>query len=349
MRALLATALLVSGCNDITLVPIGSPKSGVSPGEIHGRLCNVDGRSWLADAVVYTNIIDADGKLTDTVTSYTDIDGNWELTDLPGDVTYTVYFQHGDDSIDPVDVYLPPGESVKLEEPACFDPLDLDVAVITGEYDDFELVLANMGFANYTLVDGLDLDELSDFLLDSEEMSRYDVVFIDGGALEQGVLYDAEAGLTSGVVQNLRDFVTNGGQIYVSDWAYDYVESAWPDAIDFVGDDGEVDAAQVGEYGTVNAAVADASMADWLGEDHVDIDYDLPVWPPVESAGPASSIHLTGSVEYRTGTSVTTLPNVPLLASFSSGQGRVVYSSFRVATNASTDMMLVLQYMLYEL
>ena len=42
------------------------------------------------------------------------------------------------------------------------------------------------------------------------------------------------------------------------------VEQTWPEAINFVGADEIPDAAQLGEYGMVNAAVSDAALAEWL-------------------------------------------------------------------------------------
>ena len=352
MRTSLALfALSLTGCNiDHVLGVGGKPPDSDAPGEIRGRVCSADGRSWLADASVYTNVVDSDGTLVDTVIAYTDLDGRFVLEDLPGDADYTVYVSYGDDAFDPTDVYLPSGEVVELPEPGCFDPLEVDVAVITGDYDDFQLVLSNMGFANYTLVDGLDQDDITSFLTDAEEMSHYDIIFINGGALEEGVLTSStDSALSEQIRSNLASYVSAGGQVYASDWAYDFVETVWPDPIDFMGEDDILDDAQVGEYGLVSAAVADAPMAEWLGSDYVQIEYDLPVWPPIQSVEPAVSVHLSGTIEYRDGTHTYSLSGVPLLVSFTSGEGRVVFSTFRVAPNASTDMMLVLQYMIYNL
>ncbi len=350
MRLLTPALILLAACGgENNFVVKGNTQAGIAPGEIRGRICSSDGRNWLADAVVYTNLIDADGRLYDTVIAYTDLDGNFTLSDLPGKNEYTVYVQYGDETIEQHEIYLDDGETEELEEPECFDPLEVDVAVVTGDYDDFQLVLSNMGFANYEVVDGLTEGEITSFLLDSEALSRYDIIFMNGGCLEQDVLYGENTAQADQIATNIRDYVNNGGQIYSSDWAYDYVESIWPDAIDFVGNDDEVDSAQLGEYGFVKAAVSDSAMAEWLGSNYVDIEYDLPVWAPIEDTSSAVSVHLSGDVEYREGTSSYTLSSVPLLVSFTSGEGRVVYSTFRVAKNATTDMMLVLQYMMYNL
>ena len=116
-----------------------------------------------------------------------------------------------------------------------------------------------------------------------------------------------------------------------------------------MGDDGTPNDAEVGEYDWVTAAVSDAALADWLGGDYVDVEYDLPVWPPIESAQGYVSVHLSGNIQYRIGQDVYNLAAVPMLVSFSSGEGKVAFSTFRVAPNASADVMLVLQYMMYNL
>ena len=351
MRLLTPVLLMLAACGSENSVFVkGKEQAGIAPGEIRGRVCSSDGRNWLADATVYTNLIDSEGRLYDTVIAYTDLDGNFTLSDLPGKNDYTVYVDYGGETLETYEVYLDDGETLELEEPECFDPLEVDMAVVTGDYDEFELVLSNMGFANYEVIDGLTDSEITSFLLDTEAMAQYDIIFLNGGCLEDGVIYDEDgSGPSSQILTNIRDYVNNGGQIYASDWAYDYVETIWPDSVDFVGNDDEIDAAQLGEYGFITAAVSDSSMAEWLGSNYVDIEYDLPVWPPIEDTSSAVSIHLSGSVEYREGTSSYTLSSVPLLVSFTSGEGRVVYSTFRVAKNATTDMMLVLQYMMYNL
>jgi hypothetical protein len=127
------------------------------------------------------------------------------------------------------------------------------------------------------------------------------------------------------------------------------VESCWPEAINFVGADEVPDAAQLGEYGIVNAAVSDAALADWLDSDYTQVEFDLPVWPPIEGVADTVSVHLTGNIDYREGISVFNLNASPLLVSFTSGEGRVAFSTFRVAKNADSDIILMLQYMMYSL
>ena len=123
-----------------------------------------------------------------------------------------------------------------------------------------------------------------------------------------------------------------------------------PERLDFAGDDTVIDDAQVGEYDLVTSNIVDASLSSWLDSPTIDIEYDLPVWPPIESVDEAAvTTHLQGNVSYRIGTETYALVDAPLLVSFTSGEGKVVFSTFRVAKNGTSEMMEILQYMMYYL
>jgi hypothetical protein len=353
----LAGTLLI-GCNETYLVIDNDSVPGIDAGTVTGRVCDPSGRTWLPDAVAYTHLYDADGSIYDTRIAYSDRDGYWYMDELPGEREYTFYVQYGDTIVDQQTVWVGDGEAIRFDEPDCFDPLQLDVAVVTGDYDDFQLVLNNMGFANYQLIDGLTEGEITDFLSDADAMAQFDIIFFNGGHVEDNVIYvteDEETGETPDstatdlAMANIRAYVEGGGSIYASDWAYDVVELGWPDRIDFVGDDSLTDAAQLGEYDLINAAVSDQSMARFLDANYIEVQYDLPVWPPIQSISESVSVHLTGSIEYKVGANAYTLSAVPLMVSFTAGEGKVAFSTFRVAKNASTDMIMVLQYMMYNL
>ncbi len=352
MSVLALAVLSLVACSDQGLTAKPKQTIVIDDGAIKGRVCDPSGRTWLSDAMAYINLVGDDGVIYDTKRAYSDVDGNWQISGLPGEREYTVYVQYGPDTLMTETVWVGDGEIVELDEPDCFDPLSLDVAIVTGDYDDFNLILDQMGFANYELIDGLNPDTISAFLADPAELARFDIIFFNGGFTEEGVIYDSADPFNAVVdanVQNVRDFVEAGGSVYASDWAYDLVEIGWADRAEFVGADELRDDAQCGDYEVVNAAVSDTSMSEFLGKQYLEIDYDLPVWPPVESVAPSVSVHLTGTVPYSDGLSEYTLTSVPLLYSFNAGSGKVVFSTFRVARNANQDTVNVLQYMMYSL
>ncbi len=364
-------ALALGACgSDTQFIPDNEVHQVISPGEIAGRVCDPSGKTWLQDAQVYTHIKAGD-TIIDTEIVYTDRDGRFLLESLPGEQEYDLFMQYGNSRLldqESYGVWVGDGERVEMPEPDCFDPLQIDVAIISGSYDSFELVLTNMGFANYIEVEGASTAELQGFLSDLDNLRSFDIIFFNGGHVEEDVIYpkptddSGDIGLGDGgaedtgsipisdtIMQNLRDYVSEGGSIYASDWSYDVVEQGWPDRIDFVGDDTVPDAAQLGEYDLVNAAVADNMLADWLDTDYIEIEYDLPVWAPIVSTSDSVSVHLVGNVAYRQGQATYNLTNSPLLVSFTSGEGKVVYSTFRVAKNASSEVLQTLQYMMYNL
>ncbi len=354
MRAVtIAFALLLAGCQETTFFVETDPPSVPQPGSVEGRVCDPSGRTWLADALVYTYLRDETGNIYDTRTTYSDRNGYWLLDDLPMGYEYDIYVQYASEVLETHSVQLGNGQDVVLEQPDCFDPLQVDVAVVTGDYDDFQLVLTNMGFANYDLIDGLTDDELAAFLLDADALEPYDIIFFNGGHVEEDIIYDSDDSDTTGQVESIRDnivsYVEAGGTIYGSDWAYDVIEQTWPTRINYVGDDNTPDDAQKGEYDFVSAAVSDSALAEFLGEDYIDVEFDLPVWPVMDSVDGSVSVHLSATVEYREGTETISLPARPILVSFTAGEGKVVFASFRVAKNATSDMVMSLQYMMYNL
>jgi hypothetical protein len=350
---LIPLAVLFACGSDNSVVHKKDNTPEVLDGSIRGRVCDPSGRTWLPDAMAYINLLDSEGQVHETRIAYTDLDGYWEIGDLPGDTEYTWHVQYGPEELVSDTVWLDSGEELELEEPDCFDPLALDVAVVTGDYDDFDLLLDEMGFANYVLINGQDQDDIQDFLGNAEELARYDIIFFNGGFVEEDVIYDEDNPNNEEVlarIANLQTFVEEGGSVYASDWAYDLVEVGWSDAVTFAGTDLIRDDAQMGDYGSCNAAVSDTSLAEFLGEDYIQIEYDLPVWAPITDVEDNVTKHIIGSgLSYSDGMSEFPLNGVPLLVSFNSGQGKVVYSTFRVARNASDDMVATLQYMMYSL
>ncbi len=350
--SLVFLAFLAAGCQENALVYKPKDVPTTQPGTISGRVCDPSGRSWLADAMAYVNVTDDKGVIYDTVSAYSDQDGRWMLADLPGDRTYTLYVQSGDTLLDQEDIYVGSGQDITLAEPDCFDPQNLNIAIVSGLYDDFDVVLQQLGFTNYTVIDGESMDAANAFFGDPEGMAAYDLIFVNGGFTEDGVIYnltDSSDPVPAQNIANIQQYVEAGGSFYASDWAYDAVELAWPDRVDWVGADEIPNDAQTGNYDVVNSAVSDTAMAEYLTKDFVSIQYDLPVWPPIENVDTSVSVHLTGNVSYSDGLDDYTLTSSPMLISFNDVQGKVVFSTFRVVPNTNDDVLKILQYMLYDL
>jgi hypothetical protein len=163
------------------------------------------------------------------------------------------------------------------------------MAVVTGNYDAMEDVLAKLGFGSLGIDGRLDISQPFDFtlfngnynseldagtyqtfdkLLDGTvAMSDYDIIFINCGNSYESMLTD------SAVVDRIKNYVTAGGKLYVTDWSYDFIEQTFPEFLRFQdeADDpltpGGINDAQDGYDGvTVDADVNDETMKDWLRE-----------------------------------------------------------------------------------
>jgi hypothetical protein len=353
---MLALALGLLACateNTFTEQP-DPPPVEVGEGEISGRVCSPDGVDWLEGALVYSNLVDATGRFYDLRLTTTDADGRWLLEDVPAGYNHVIYVQYGDEIIDIIEVDVFKNERTELAEPECFDTKIQDVAVVTGDFDDFDEVLQALGIETYDEVDGKTGDTLQDFLLDIKAMEEYDLIVFNGGHIEEDIIYDTDGNGTNvvaAIINNLRVYVANGGSIYASDWAYDVVERGWPEAVDFLGTDEVPDDAQRGVTQTIPGSISNQVMAEFLNDDDgfLNISYDLPVWPLVERVSSTTSIHLLGNPEYRIQDTTYTLASSPLLISFNGGGGKIIYSTYRISANLDSQMLQLMQYVMFEL
>ena len=120
---LLLPLLFLNGCEQCDCGWWGTRAPGVATGTIRGRVCSPNGHSWLADATVYTNVIDADDRLIETKIAYTDLNGVFELDRLLGDSSYTIYAQDKDEIVTTYDdVFVGAGETDILPDPTCGYP-----------------------------------------------------------------------------------------------------------------------------------------------------------------------------------------------------------------------------------
>jgi len=311
-------------------------------GNVEGRVCGPASDVWLADANVY--VIRPDDSVNGT---NTDLDGYFTLSDIHAG-SQTVFIEKGSFSTS-VQVEVVDGETTELPEPACVDAGSAHVAVVTGDWDNIETILAGVGISDVTMYDGLtgqaptDHDLIGDLAL----LSSYDIVFLNCGQ------YEADFFSNPTYVNNLRMYVDAGGSLYASDWAYDFVEIAFPDSIGFEGTDTQQNAAAVGESGPMTAQVSDPALATALGDTSVSLNYDLPQWVVPTAIGGNARVLVTGNASafsYETFQTYN-IPNAPLAVQFHFGSngGSVIYTSFHNEQQSTQDMDLILNYMVFEL
>jgi hypothetical protein len=160
------------------------------------------------------------------------------------------------------------------------DPQDVvpRIAVATGDYDQIECVLHRMGIERFDLYDdrgGLNIPPtiapLQALFTDGAKLLGYNIVVVNCTQNEFQSLVASKA-----VQANLANFVTMGGRLYVTDWAYDVIEQVpeFAPYLCFEPQDGSAlqcrmtpDAPEIADttnsYST-NATIVDPGLAQWL-------------------------------------------------------------------------------------
>ena len=165
----------------------------------------------------------------------------------------------------------------------------------------------------------------------------YDAMFVNSGARGLGayvyndVEEDDQLVGDPDTVALVTDFASSRGRtLVVTDWAYDLVEAGWEDRITFLNEDDGLDAAQVGLNDSVVATVTDEVLVASLGSSQLEVQFDFGYWTVIEDVANTVTVHMRGDVQYRKddGSGTEALSDVPLLVSFESGTGTVVYSAF---------------------
>jgi len=250
-----------------------------------------------------------------------------------------------------------------------------DVAVVTGDFDTPEGALDALEVP-YTLVNGWHADgpryeveedyaweqvtyDVEVFFADPFEIGGYDVTFLSCGMRGAGAFVYNDASqrddhlvIDEAVVTNLREYVDNGGFVYATDWSYDLIEAAFPDQIDFLGDDETLDAAQLGEPQTINGLVVDAALQEDLGmssgNNEVEVRFDFDAWSVIEAVGSGTSVLVEGDIVYKDGADDAELSDSPLLVMFDYGRGKVVYTPFHTQAQYTTDVQDIINFLVFQ-
>lgn len=292
---------------------------------ISGRICDPSGDGWVVDATVSAAIDqDTDGSVDWISEARTDADGRYQLRDLPPG-TWEVTVQKGSYSAVFTATVTDAGGVTELSEDTCLDPDSARIAVIQAEWDAVEDLVQELGlpFDAYAGAIGL-----RDLLEEEGALDDYDVLFINCGD------YRALDPELRALAPALRSWVEAGGSLYVSDWAWQMVESAWPEAIDFYGADTSFEAPAVGAASTVQAEVVDLIMGYAIGGEQAEIVFDLDAWVVLDQADPDTDVLLRADLITTRGGA---LSDRPLAVRFRPG-GRVVFTSFHNDRQITSDM-----------
>lgn len=186
--------------------------------------------------------------------------------------------------------------------------MDFRIAVTPPRYDDIGVVLRQMEYKLYDIP----LETLGDLKI----LSTYKVVFVNCTTKDSFVPKYGPA---------VRDYVTGGGLLYVSDLSSRLLEIGFSELVRFAGG---------GQAGAVDADIVDPGLQAQFGK-HLHLRFDLGGWDAPSSQGK----------EVRT---ILKAGNQPLLIAFRYGKGQVIYTSFHNHAQTSDQEKQLLRYLVLK-
>lgn len=299
--------------NTVPQRPAALPASQVECGKgsatLNGNILAPNGTTPVAGAFIYV----ASGDCW----AGTDANGAFTVRGVPSGATQV----HMEKGLFQAASSATPGTPVSLK----VDGARVKLAYVEGTYDNVQAVLEHMGF-QATRIPAEDLN--------TADLSPYAGVFLSCGLSE---FYAQD----EGTQKNLRAYVQNGGVLYASDWAADYVQSTFPGHITFLSPD-----PRNGGVGDPQASVLDEGLKRALGRSTATIHFETPSWEVMDSVAAGTQVLVSGPV---VDTNDSSLGNHPYLVQFQEGKGRVTYTSFHNAEQSTADMDLLLQQLLFSL
>jgi hypothetical protein len=227
----------------------------------------------------------------------------------------------------------PPITIQEEEPPPPAKPLRLAVTKVYRdskgqEWDNMAKLLDGLGEGyRYTELEPADL-------LNAERLKEFDVLFFTCGFQPPQQYQD--------LAPRLRDYVTNGGVLYASDWRRDCITLAFPEYRDSRLED-------EGKDGNVNARVVDSGLRDLLKEDSIPLRFNLDRWKTASFSSNRDykvSVLLEGSYKKQNGRGNAT---APLLVKFQHGKGTVIFTSFHNEKQNNDIETKLLKYLVFSL
>ncbi len=240
------------------------------------------------------------------------------------------------------------------------------------------------GTEKFDIYDPTDLDENypsletlfeDDPATQKPRLFNYDIIFINCDDSPNSYLLPQDPETTT----LIRDYVNQGGRLYVTDLSYDYIEHAFPEYIDFLHSDdseeNEPELINIAEYGfwgiTPDAQIHNDQLTAWLAnvtceggsclndDDTVTIKGFLRYWALMNGAEPSMTDEVTtwvsGPVVWADIFADTFEQEgiKPLTVTFDFGQGRVLYTSYHTEDEDPVagfwPQERILQYLIFEM
>lgn len=350
-------------------VPTNNTPLPCGTGALIGKTCAPSGEP-LAAADVTVSGVDCATGMPFEVTTRTGSDGTFQFDEVPSgqhdlrvetgsfNSTRTVIIQKDMTT-----------DLTSAADKVCLDQ-SVEIAVITGAYDHVEGVLGTLNLT-FTVVGGDTGDAQTEaFLTNLQAMNAYDIIFINCGDLYDNIeVLDFGGTTRAAIANNLRAYVQGGKSLYVSDWAAPFIEDAFPDMIDWVGDDTTRSDHRDGYAPqTINATVMTPELQSVLGRNDAVIEFPQDPnngvinnnWAVAAGVGAGVVVQLQGDADLCSqGGFFTPCPMVqgsqpaaPLLVTYADPSGgAVVFTSFHNERQSTLnqDMERILRFLIFQL
>jgi hypothetical protein len=251
------------------------------------------------------------------------------------------------------------------------------IAVVSGAYDQMEKVLDKLGLQERTIYNGKDYgtgpESVQALLQNGGLMRSYHIILVNCGTKFEALVTSPGAARN-----NIREYVRQGGRLFVTDFSYDYVEQVFPELIDFEGSDStpssqpeEPNAAELGscpggtscELWSVRATILDKDLKAWLGlaeikallsSGEVELTGFMTGWAVMKSVNEkvGGKVWVTAPMIWAGGTGVRPLTmTAEYRDTDGSGCGRVAFSSYHThgAATELSPQERILEYLMLEI
>jgi len=283
-------------------------------GTVMGKVTAANGTTAIPGASVTIKWANMDDPNLPRTT--TDSQGNYSLDGVP-EGSQTIVATRG---IFQAEVAVDVIADAEIEAPVAALEATGNLAYISGFYDSIENVVQDM------LGHDIDAVEYSIFM-SQEAMEDYRMIFVNCGSGAMYALFQEPD-----AIQNIRQWVSNGGILYASDLEHEFVMEVFPEYIMSEGS---------GSSGNTTASVVSTPLADFINKEEVDIVYNLGGWSMPTQISSDVEVLIYGP--YPGGSS----DEGNLAISFQHGQGELVFTSFHNSASATADQHAVLTYYVY--
>ena len=345
-------------------------------GSIGGSVCAPNG-DVLYGATIRAESEDCLGRpVVMEVTS--DQAGRFRLDDLPTAFT-EVTIQSGV-FVGRYGVTVEAGQVIGLTDSGttkvCFPTNSAGLGILQGDYDKVENLIEELGFEHEVICGGYGTHSpAQQLLLDSVRLSSFDILFVN---CVSGVELRATNPEIDTMKTNLRNFVRNGGSLYVSDLSSDFITQLWPDIAVFdttnpssraldpcclcsdCREDCPIETIEVnacglenelppdcrapsiptgrGQTGELPASVVSEFLRQSTGLDTLNVTFNGDNWVEIESVSEDAEILVQSGTQ-------------PLMFLFQPypGGGKVAYTSFHIHVQATQPMKTLLRSLIFRL